>query len=49
MITSQDSMLQASKLSMYTPFKLNAEMETISEDESIQMLQQATEAALQLI
>jgi len=49
MITSQDSMLQASKLSLYTPFKLEAEFDAISEDESLEFLKRATDAALQLI
>ena len=49
MITSQDSMLQAAKLSLFTPFKLLEELESIQEDESLELLKQATDAALQLV
>ena len=46
MITSQDTMLQAAKLSLFTPFKLKEEFEGMEEEESLEKLQQATDAAI---
>ena len=49
MITSQDNLLQAAKLSLFTPFKLHEENEAIDESESLGLLKQATDAALELV
>ena len=49
MITSQDNFLQASKLALYTPFKLHEENMAIGEDESVEFLKEATDAALELV
>ena len=46
MITSQDSLLQASKLSLFTPFALKDEVKDLDEDQSVDLLRQATDAAL---
>ena len=49
MITSQDSLLQAAKLSLYTPFKLNEECAEIDQDEALEKLEAACGAALELV
>ena len=38
MITSQDSLLQAAKLSIFTPFKVNEAYSEVEGDESLQWL-----------
>ena len=38
MITEQDNLLQAAKLSLFTPFKLNEENIAINDTESLEML-----------
>ena len=38
MITEQDNLLQAAKLSLFTPFKLNEESMIINDTESLEML-----------
>ena len=38
MITSQDNLLQAAKLSLFTPFKLTEENSDIDEETSLAML-----------
>lgn len=49
MILSHDSILQAAKLSLYTPFKIREEFHEVDEDESLDMLRQATDAAMELV
>ena len=49
MITSHDTMLQAAKLSLYSPFKIKSELEAVDEEESLEMLRLATDAALNLV
>lgn len=49
MITSQDSMLQSAKLSLYTPFEVTKENQDITFSQALQMLNEATDAALQLV
>lgn len=49
MILSHDSILQAAKLSLYTPFKIKEEFLEIDEDDSLEMLRQATDAAMELV
>ena len=48
MITSQDNLLQAAKLSLFTPFKSSGDNMTknMDEDASLALLQQAMNAAL---
>ena len=49
MITSEESMLQAAKLSLFTPFKLKEEFAGLDSEDSLEMLKQATDAAVQLV
>ena len=49
MITSQDSMLQSAKLSLYTPFEVSKENQNIDFSKALLMLNEATDAALTLI
>ena len=42
-------MLQSAKLSLFTPFKVNEEFEAVDEDESLDMLKKATDAAVKLL
>ena len=49
MIVSQDGLLQAAKLSLYTPFKVKAEYSNIDENQSVEMLKQASDAAVNLL
>ena len=46
MILSSDNLQQAAKLSLYTPFKLREDLTHTSEEESLEMLRQASDAAL---
>ena len=49
MITSQDSMLQSAKLSLYTPFEVSLGNQDITFSKALEMLNEATEAALSLV
>ena len=49
MITSQDSMLQSAKLSLYTPFEVSVGNQDITFGRAMEMLNEATEAALSLV
>ena len=50
MITSQDNLLQAAKLSLFTPFRIQTEeFAAIDESESLELLKQAMTAALEIV
>jgi len=49
MILSQNSMLQAARLSLFTPFSIQDDFVGVEEEESLEMLRRATDEALQLV
>ena len=49
LITSQDSLVQAAKLSFYTPFGISEENKHIEMEQAHEMYRQSSEAALEML
>ena len=49
LITSQDSMLQAARLSLYTPFSVSEEYQELEVEQATTLYKNASEAALNLL